>query len=47
MKAPGKNSLLLLLLLAIVALAIPAFGQAVFTLGNHPQPNEENVTLSN
>ena len=43
MKAPRKNSLLLLLVLAIVALAIPAFGQAVFTLGNHPQPNEENV----
>ena len=40
MKTPRKNSLFLL---AIVALAIPAFGQAVFTLGNHPQPNEENV----
>jgi hypothetical protein len=39
MKTPRKN----LLLVAIVALAIPAFGDAVFTLGNHPQPNEQNV----
>src|SRR6516164_4607126 len=44
MKAPRKNSLLLL---AIVALSIPAFGQVVFpTLGNHPQPNEENVLFT-
>jgi hypothetical protein len=35
-----------LLLIAFVALAIPAFGDAVFTLGNHPQPNEENVLFT-
>jgi len=31
------------LLVAFVALAIPAFGNAVFTMGNHPQPNEQNI----
>jgi hypothetical protein len=39
MKTLRKN----LLLAALVALAIPAFGDAVFTLGNNPQPNEQNV----
>jgi hypothetical protein len=43
MKTPRKTSLLLI---AFVALAIPAFGDAVFTLGNHPQPNEENVLFT-
>ena len=31
------------LLVAFVALAIPAFGDAVFTMGDHPQPNEQNI----
>jgi hypothetical protein len=35
-----------LVLAAIVALAIPAFGDAVFTLGNNPQPNEQNVLFT-
>ena len=33
-----------LLLVAIIVLtAAQAFGDAIFTLGNHPQPNEQNV----
>ena len=35
-----------LLLIAIFALAIPAFGDAVFTFGNNPQPNEQNVLFT-
>src|SRR5580704_18094311 len=35
-----------LLLIAIVALAAQAFGDAVFQLGNHPQPNEQNVLFT-
>jgi hypothetical protein len=42
MKTLKKN----LVLAAIVALAIPAFGDAVFTLGNNPQPNEQNVLFT-
>jgi PEP-CTERM motif len=40
MKTPRRTRLLLI---AIVALAAQAFGTAVFTLGNHPQPNEQNI----
>jgi hypothetical protein len=42
MKTLRKN----LVLIAIFALAIPAFGDAVFTFGNNPQPNEENVLFT-
>jgi len=41
MKTPKVTTLLLLI--AIVAFAAQAFGDAVFQLGNHPQPNEENI----
>ena len=27
-------------------LALPAFADAIFTVGNNPQPNEENVLFS-
>jgi hypothetical protein len=42
MKTLRKN----LMVAAIVALALPAFGDAVFTLGNNPQPNEQNVLFT-
>lgn len=43
MKSPR---MITFLLIAIVAFAAQAFGDAVFTLGNHPQPNEENVLFT-
>jgi PEP-CTERM motif len=44
MKTPRVT---ILLLIPIVVLAsAQAFGDAVFTLGNHPQPNEQNILFT-
>ena len=46
MKTPRVTTLLLLLIGIVVLAAAQAFGSAVFTLGNHPQPNEQNVLFT-
>ena len=33
--------------LATLVLIAPAYGDAIFTLGNHPQPNEQNILFNN
>jgi len=44
MKTPRVTTLLLIAI--VVLAAAQAFGNAVFTLGNNPQPNEQNILFT-